>query len=62
MALEGRKLTERAARWLLHSRRPPFDIAATIDFFASGVLTVAAGCPRCWSAVTGPGTPSAGTC
>ena len=45
MALEGRKLTERAARWLLHSRRPPFDIAATIDFFASGVLTVAAGLP-----------------
>ena len=24
--LEGRKLTERAARWLLHNRRPPFDI------------------------------------
>jgi len=46
MALEGRKLTERAARWLLHSRRPPFDIASTIDFFAGGVLTVAAGLPK----------------
>jgi glutamate dehydrogenase len=46
MALEARKLVERAARWLLHSRRPPFDIAATIDFFASGVLTVAAGLPK----------------
>ena len=46
MALEARKLTERAARWLLHSRRPPFDIQANIDFFASGVLTVAAGLPK----------------
>jgi glutamate dehydrogenase len=46
MALEGSKLTERAARWLLHHRRPPFDIQATIDFFANGVLTVAAGLPK----------------
>jgi len=44
--LEGRKLTERAARWLLHFRRPPFDIAATADFFAAGVLTVAEGLPK----------------
>jgi len=44
--LEGRKLTERATRWLLHFRRPPFDIAATIQFFADGVLTVAAGLPK----------------
>ncbi|MGO9159231.1 MAG: NAD-glutamate dehydrogenase, partial [Streptosporangiaceae bacterium] len=44
--LEGRKLTERAARWLLHFRRPPFDIAATVDFFAAGVLTVAEGLPK----------------
>ncbi len=44
--LEGRKLTERAVRWLLHFRRPPFDIAATIDFFAAGVLTVAEGLPK----------------
>ena len=46
MLLEGRKLTERAARWLLHNRRPPFDIQATIDFFAGGVLAVAAGLPK----------------
>ncbi|HLQ55354.1 MAG TPA: NAD-glutamate dehydrogenase domain-containing protein, partial [Streptosporangiaceae bacterium] len=46
MALEGRKLTERAARWLLHSRRPPFDIESTIGFFANGVMTVAAGLPK----------------
>jgi glutamate dehydrogenase len=44
--LEGRKLTERGARWLLHFRRPPFNIQATIDFFADGVLTVAAGLPK----------------
>ena len=44
--LEGRKLTERATRWLLHFRRPPFDIQATIDFFAAGVLTVAGGLPK----------------
>jgi glutamate dehydrogenase len=44
--LEGRKLTERASRWLLHFRRPPFDIQATIDFFAGGVLTVAGGLPK----------------
>ncbi len=45
-SLEGRKLTERAARWLLHFRRPPFDIQQTIDFFAAGVLTVGAGLPK----------------
>ncbi|HEX6933206.1 MAG TPA: NAD-glutamate dehydrogenase [Streptosporangiaceae bacterium] len=44
--LEARKLTERATRWLLHFRRPPFDIQATIDFFAGGVLTVAGGLPK----------------
>jgi glutamate dehydrogenase len=44
--LEGRKLTERAARWLLAFRRPPFDVQDTIDFFAAGVLTVAAGLPK----------------
>ncbi len=44
--LEARKLTERATRWLLHFRRPPFDIQATIDFFADGVLAVAGGLPK----------------
>jgi len=46
LLLEGRKLTERAARWLLHNRRPPFDISATIAFFADGVRTVRAGLPK----------------
>ncbi|HTS97728.1 MAG TPA: NAD-glutamate dehydrogenase [Streptosporangiaceae bacterium] len=44
--LEGRKLTERAARWLIHNRRPPFDIRATIDYLADGVLTVGSGLPK----------------
>jgi glutamate dehydrogenase len=44
--LEARKLTERATRWLLHFRRPPFDIQPNIDFFATGVLTVAGGLPK----------------
>jgi len=44
--LEGRKLTERAARWLLHFRRPPFDIQATVDYFADGVMAVAAALPK----------------
>jgi len=44
--LEGRKLTERAARWLISFRRPPFDIQSTIDFFADGVLTVAGSLPK----------------
>ncbi len=46
LTLEGRKLTERAARWLLHHRRPPFDIQGTIDFLAGGVLTVGSGLPK----------------
>jgi glutamate dehydrogenase len=46
LLLEGRKLGERAVRWLLHSRRPPFDIQATIDFLARGVQAVVAGLPK----------------
>jgi glutamate dehydrogenase len=46
LQLEGRKLTERAVRWLLHNRRPPFDIQATIDFLADGVSLVAASLPK----------------
>jgi glutamate dehydrogenase len=42
LLLEGRKLTERAVRWLLANRRPPFDIQATIGFFADGVRAVGA--------------------
>ena len=47
LMLEGRKLTERTARWLLHNRRPPFHVQPEIDFFADGVLTVGPACPSC---------------
>ncbi|WP_067830016.1 NAD-glutamate dehydrogenase [Actinomadura kijaniata] len=46
MLLEARKLTERGARWLLHNRRPPFDIRETIEFFAEGALTLAPQLPK----------------
>ena len=46
LLLEGRKLTERAARWLLHNRRSPFGITDTIDFFAGGVLAVGSSLPK----------------
>jgi glutamate dehydrogenase len=46
LLLEGRKLTERAVRWLLHSRRGAFDIQATIDFMADGVAEVTVGLPK----------------
>jgi glutamate dehydrogenase len=46
LMLEARKLTERATRWLLDNRRPPFDIQATIDFFAGGVRAVTSGVPK----------------
>ena len=46
LLLEGRKLTERAVRWLLQNRRPPFDLQATVNFFADGVRTVRAGLPK----------------
>src|SRR6266702_2566768 len=46
LLLEGRKLTERAVRWLQANRRPPFDIQATIDFLVEGVQGVCAGLPK----------------
>jgi glutamate dehydrogenase len=46
LLLEARKLIERATRWLMERRRPPFDIQATIDFLAGGVRTVTAGLPK----------------
>jgi len=46
LLLEGRKLIERAARWLLIGRRPPLPIRSTIDFFADGVVTIGSGLPK----------------
>ncbi|MFC4531643.1 NAD-glutamate dehydrogenase [Sphaerisporangium dianthi] len=36
MLLEGRKLAERGARWLLGNRRPPLDLAGATRFFVEG--------------------------
>jgi glutamate dehydrogenase len=44
--LEARKLIERATRWLLLNRRPPFGIAETVSFLSEGVATVRSGIPK----------------
>jgi glutamate dehydrogenase len=49
MQLEGRKLMERAVRWLVR-RRSPLDVGAAVDFFAPGVALVMAELP---TALTG---------
>ncbi|MDQ4106687.1 MAG: NAD-glutamate dehydrogenase, partial [Actinomycetota bacterium] len=36
MLLDGRKLVERATRWLLRNRRPPLDIVGTVSYFSEG--------------------------
>jgi glutamate dehydrogenase len=36
MLLDVRRLVERATRWLLRNRRPPLDIARTVEHFAPG--------------------------
>jgi glutamate dehydrogenase len=46
VVLEARKLMERAARWLLVNRRPPFGIAETVSFLGAGVGTVRASIPK----------------
>lgn len=37
MLLEGRKLIERASRWLLRNRPQPMDICANVNYFSPGV-------------------------
>ena len=46
LLLEGRKLTERATRWLLMSRRAPLDIQGTVDSFAEGLGRIVPQLPR----------------
>ncbi len=46
LVLEARKLVERATRWLLLNRRPPFGIAETVSFLSEGVATVRSGIPK----------------
>jgi glutamate dehydrogenase len=46
LVLEARKLMERATRWLLVNRRPPFGIAETVSFLNEGVATVRSAIPK----------------
>jgi len=46
LVLEARKLMERASRWLLMNRRPPFGIAETVSFLSEGVATVRSAIPK----------------
>jgi len=46
LVLEARKLVERASRWLLMNKRPPFGIAETVSFLSEGVATVRSGIPK----------------
>ena len=41
MLLEGRKLVERASRWLLRNRPQPLDVAANTSYFVDGARAVA---------------------
>jgi glutamate dehydrogenase len=45
MLLEGRKLGERATRWLLRNRRRPLDIAAEVERFAAGARALSEALP-----------------
>jgi glutamate dehydrogenase len=44
--LEGRKLVERATRWLLGNRRQALDISGTVSYFAPGVAALAGAMPQ----------------
>ncbi|HXV57787.1 MAG TPA: NAD-glutamate dehydrogenase [Gaiellaceae bacterium] len=46
MLLEGRKLVERATRWLVRSRPRPLDIAAEIEYFTPGAAFLAEKLPE----------------
>jgi glutamate dehydrogenase len=46
MLLEGRRVIERAARWLLRNRRRPLDIAETVAHFAPGAAELSDDLPR----------------
>ncbi len=46
IVLEARKLVERATRWLVVNRRPPFDIADAVESLRGGVAAVRSGFPK----------------
>jgi len=56
MLFEGRKLLERASRWLLRNRPRPLDIGAEIAYFRAGALELAASFPALLSGQTGATT------
>ncbi len=41
MLLECRRLIERSTRWFLRNRRPPLDVAATVESFRAAAATIA---------------------
>ena len=49
LVLEARKLVERATRWLLMNKRPPFGVAETVNSLSEGVATVRSGIPKVMS-------------
>ncbi|WP_431894125.1 NAD-glutamate dehydrogenase [Nonomuraea sp. bgisy101] len=51
MLLESRKLTERGTRWLLANRRPPLELASSVNFFVKGVNGLLTHLPKL---LTGP--------
>ncbi|GAA3241549.1 NAD-glutamate dehydrogenase [Nonomuraea helvata] len=51
MLLEARKLAERGTRWLLGNRRPPLDLAGSVNFFVKGVNGLLSHIPKL---LTGP--------
>ncbi|MBO0805840.1 MAG: NAD-glutamate dehydrogenase, partial [Nocardiopsaceae bacterium] len=46
IVLESRKLMERASRWLLMNRRPPFVINEAVGFLREGVIAVRSAIPK----------------
>ncbi|HZG64455.1 MAG TPA: NAD-glutamate dehydrogenase [Rubrobacteraceae bacterium] len=46
MLLAGRRLVERATRWLLRNRRPPLDVAAAVSYFSEGAAELAERLPQ----------------
>ena len=53
MLLQGRRLLTRAARWLVHNRRPPLRIAAVVSDYAPGAATLWEALPELLSDLDG---------
>jgi glutamate dehydrogenase len=46
LLLEGRKLVERAARWLLRNRRSPIQISEAVEYFGPGIAALSEHLPE----------------